>query len=476
MKRQLILGLILVLLAGAAFGTYFFVDHYQAQKEAAEIEKAKALQLSDLNSDDVQTITIHTADMDYTLEKGSSSNQWNVAEGSSDMNVNNSYLSTICTYGSALTASEDLGTVSDADKEKYGLTDPIIISLATDTDKVTLSIGKQTATKEYYYVMRSGDDHAYLVPSSTAQYLAANETTLRYRYIVADTSSPFTVLSLQRDGTDVYTMENQDNTWKMTVPYNLPIALDNSKLSSLTISLQELQIEEFAAKDVTEKDYAAYGVDHPAYQLKLEQENGDTTTLLFAEYDPLVSSYVNCLHVESNEIFTFDSSSLSFLQANASDYLMKSLYSPTMDTVSTLSIQYKGSYNDQTLDFQTTFTMDSSTGTYSCDNTDFSNAGTETVNAFQKLYTQATGLSYEEIQPDAAVPTESGSPALTMTYTLKDGTVHTVQLYANDDKTYWAYIDNQFSYALVRQRALSGNGKMLECYTEFMKAFQEAAS
>ena len=34
MKRQLILGLILVLLAGAAFGTYFFVDHYQAQKEA----------------------------------------------------------------------------------------------------------------------------------------------------------------------------------------------------------------------------------------------------------------------------------------------------------------------------------------------------------------------------------------------------------------------------------------------------------
>ena len=112
MKRQLILGLILVLLAGAAFGTYFFVDHYQAQKEAAEIEKAKALQLSDLNSDDIQTITIHTADMDYTLEKGSSSNQWNVAEGSSDMNVNNSYLSTICTYGSALTASEDLGTVS----------------------------------------------------------------------------------------------------------------------------------------------------------------------------------------------------------------------------------------------------------------------------------------------------------------------------------------------------------------------------
>ena len=63
MKRQLILGLILVLLAGAAFGTYFFVDYYQAQKEAAEIEKAKALQLSDLNSDDIQTITIHTAEI-----------------------------------------------------------------------------------------------------------------------------------------------------------------------------------------------------------------------------------------------------------------------------------------------------------------------------------------------------------------------------------------------------------------------------
>ena len=33
MKRQLIIGLVLVLLIGVCFGTYFGIDHYQTQKE-----------------------------------------------------------------------------------------------------------------------------------------------------------------------------------------------------------------------------------------------------------------------------------------------------------------------------------------------------------------------------------------------------------------------------------------------------------
>lgn len=33
MKRQLIIGLILVLLIGVCFGAYFGVDYYQTQKE-----------------------------------------------------------------------------------------------------------------------------------------------------------------------------------------------------------------------------------------------------------------------------------------------------------------------------------------------------------------------------------------------------------------------------------------------------------
>ena len=42
MKRQLIIGLILVLLIGVCFGAYFGVDYYQTQKEEKAAEEAAA--------------------------------------------------------------------------------------------------------------------------------------------------------------------------------------------------------------------------------------------------------------------------------------------------------------------------------------------------------------------------------------------------------------------------------------------------
>ena len=53
MKRQLIIGLILVLLIGVCFSAYFGVDYYQTQKEEKAAEEAAALQLSSFDSDAV---------------------------------------------------------------------------------------------------------------------------------------------------------------------------------------------------------------------------------------------------------------------------------------------------------------------------------------------------------------------------------------------------------------------------------------
>ena len=58
MKRQLIIGLVLVLLIGVCFGTYFGIDHYQTQKEKKAAEEAAALQLSSFTSDDVTKLVL----------------------------------------------------------------------------------------------------------------------------------------------------------------------------------------------------------------------------------------------------------------------------------------------------------------------------------------------------------------------------------------------------------------------------------
>ena len=69
MKRQLIIGLILVLLIGVCFSAYFGVDYYQTQKEEKAAEEAAALQLSSFDSDAVTKLVIHTPELDYTIDK-----------------------------------------------------------------------------------------------------------------------------------------------------------------------------------------------------------------------------------------------------------------------------------------------------------------------------------------------------------------------------------------------------------------------
>ena len=66
MKRQLIIGLILVLLIGVCFGAYFGVDYYQTQKEEKAAEEAAALQLSSFDSDAVTKLVIHTPELTRT--------------------------------------------------------------------------------------------------------------------------------------------------------------------------------------------------------------------------------------------------------------------------------------------------------------------------------------------------------------------------------------------------------------------------
>ena len=73
-------------------------------------------------------------------------------------------------------------------------------------------------------------------------------------------------------------------------------------------------------------------------------------------------------------------------------------------------------------------------------------------------------------------PPENGTPSLTITYTLKDGTTRIVELVKRDDTTYWARVDGVYTRTVVRQNALSGSGKMLEKYSELMTVISSSAS
>lgn len=478
MKRQLIIGLVLVLLIGVCFGTYFGIDHYQTQKEKKAAEEAAALQLSSFTSDDVTKLVLHTPELDYTIDKDDDS-KWQVAEGST-LHINTYYIDALCTYGCGVTATKDLGAAGEKQLETYGLSDPVSIAYYTDdADKPvkTLYVGKQNPTNTSFYMMQDDDDHVYLVDSDTAGYLYVTKTQLRYRYLLDDLSSSFTALTLKRGDETVYTFQDMDGNsdWQLTEPLSTPIGADNSKLSNLFNNITELEADDFGDSDVTADKYASYGFDKPAYTFQLTQANGDTTTLLVKEFDPSVSSYVDCLRVESNEILKMDSNYLSFLEDNASDYMLSTVYKVNLTDISAFTVQYHGSFNDTTLDIDRSFTADSDSETYSCDGKQITSADTELLESFQTFYTALSNLSYESLDTAADVPTDT-DPALHLTYTMKDGSTHTMDLVKKDDTTYWAFIDGTFTHAVVRQRALSGEDKVLVAYTAMEKLLDAAAA
>ena len=81
------------------------------------------------------------------------------AVNATDIRINTYYITALCTYGATLTASEDLGPADEETKKSDGLDDPIAITYYTDSAQDTIYIGNQTATKEYFYVMKRATTH-----------------------------------------------------------------------------------------------------------------------------------------------------------------------------------------------------------------------------------------------------------------------------------------------------------------------------
>ncbi len=450
MKRQLILGLILLVLVAAAFAAYFLVDRYVANKEQKAAEKAAELQIASFNSSAVTKLDLHTPELDYTVEL-TDAGDWAVTN--EELNINSYYITALLTQGCDLTADKDLGIVGETEMESYGLTDPISITYYTDSGSVKIYVGNSSPTNEYFYMMKEGSDHVYLVDADVAGYLYVTKGQLRYRYVMEDTSAEITQVSLKHGDAFVYDLTLTDGEWEMTEPFDLPLTINYANLTSLFVDIQHLEADDFGEpeEEINREN---------AYTFRFTLESGEVTTLIFEEYDPLTVSMVKCLREETGDILIFESSYITFLQSKAEDLLLESLCEPAIEDVKELTFQYEGSYNDKTVSIDDTFAWNADEGTYSRNGKAFSSE--EAIAAFQRFFLNATIICYDEIDLSQKLPAEE--PALTLRYDCTDGSTRELTLYRKSATTYLACVDGEFVYALVRQRELSGDDMILEAY------------
>ncbi len=458
MKRQIIIILSLVILVGMTLGAYFFVRNSNEKKQQEAAEEAAALQLVQFNSNDINKIELQTPDGTFSAVLNESG-IWEL-EQEVDFKINPYFLNSVAGSLCNLTASENIGPATEDIKKQYELDDSYVVTLSTDSSSRTLYTGKLTATEEYYYVMTDASDNIFLVEADYGDYLCPNRNSLKNIYVQTNQSSPIDRMTLTHDGEVLYDLQKkEDDTWKMLSPIESDF-IDLVNISNLQTDILEWIIDKFGEENITEEQYAKYGFDHPAYIFYFSQEDGTETTIYAKDYDANSTEFVECLQKETGQIFYCAANYISLLQSTTADFLSDNIYNVAITEVSAVDIQMEGE--------ELSMKIDAENEQYTVNNIDVDALGSDAVSALTLFYQSISDITADTFYPMEEKP--EGEPAVSITYTLTDGSKEVITLLKKDDQTYYALRNDEYSGLLVERSQFTTRTGILEMYNRLKKA------
>ncbi len=452
--RIMVVGLIGLLLL--ATGGYLLADFIIGQKEQAAYEETASLVLFSFDSDTIDKVTIDSEEGHFLIEQGADTWLLTETDYPHDFILNTSYISTVCSYMSELTAEKKFDT-KDQDLAAYGLDTPSILTCYAGSTAYTLEIGQPSATQEYFYVKKPDDDTIYGISFEYGALLSGDTSYLKSTYLLSFSETTVSEVTLERDGETAFDFILENGQWQMLAP--LPEASINSaQVKSFLTSLVRFELDSFIMIADDSTDLSKFGLDNPRFTLNITQTDGTETTIHFADYSEQDGS-VYLIYEDSRQIATLSTSIASFLHTEASELLNEDILPVTMDQVTAV---------DATAD-DIAFHMDIdyANAQYSFDGTDITALGDDAISLFKSLFDTMANLSFESLDIDADVNTET-EPTVRFCYTLTDGSQTELSLIPIDDITYWAMIDGEYTGMIVRRRSVSGNIGVLTFHEKMM--------
>lgn len=171
---------ILVLLAGLVVGIHF-VNLYNEQKRLEELAAQttaapKKVELVTLSKDDLEEITVISADSvsgeEKTFIRTGEARDWKW-KNNTDLDLNktliNGLADNVAQITSINTVSDDLESNSDV----YGLKDPAhtIKIRTTEGEEIEIYVGSKSPSGTYYFMAVKGDNHIYMLGPTLYSYL-----------------------------------------------------------------------------------------------------------------------------------------------------------------------------------------------------------------------------------------------------------------------------------------------------------------
>ena len=462
MKKQIVLILSLIVLVGITVGILLFVNNIEANNLAEEERIAQEKNLVGVQSNDINRIEIKTTDDVYCAYLNESG-LWEL-ENETDFEINTYYLNSMASQLSALTATDIICPVAEADLAGYGLEDPAtVITLHENDNTHVINVGKLSATEEFYYVTIDGRDNVYSVSADYADYITANKNSLKSIYILRNSDSEICSISLDAHGEKVYELEmNDDGIWEMNKPLKLTDRVNGSKVSSLTTTIRQMIVDKFGDEHITEEQYAEYGFDSPEYVFSFGQRNGETTTLLVQDYSLDDTTFVSLLCKETGQMFYMESTYTGFLQDIADNYIINTIYNCSVSEIAEINIQW----NERT---DAEITMDNDAEKYTVNGTDLSIVNSDAFSVMEDFYNKIQALKYDTFILECPVD-ESADPDITITYTLNDGTETAIDFIDHDSENYAVFVNDEYMHFTISKKNFTAREGIYDYYDQLLDA------
>lgn len=305
--RYILITLIIAVVLGGAI-TALLLTQPETEEESSSSSTSSTTDISVFSYDDadIASITVKNSDGELKVltrtetveasssedEKSSETEEKTVfyLDGIDEDVQSSSSVSTLAGYGTALSATSEIGNKEDLSLAEYGLDSPEVTVTTTlkDGTETSYSVGDQSPLSGYYILY---NDTVYVAVLSETLYKTpldfVTTTVLTITPPESDDSSTeaaneytsftFSGTNFPQEVKIVPQTDSLTSSFKLSAPYE--VNANTTTLENIMTSVESLTASSVAAVDPTDEQLEEYGLKDPAVRMSFTV-NGESYTLL----------------------------------------------------------------------------------------------------------------------------------------------------------------------------------------------------
>lgn len=333
-----------------------------------------------------------------------------------------------------------------ADISKYGLDGSYYVEGKTEKGVAyKLILGSILYNREGYYAMLEGGTTVYSISNYSANQIYASRAEILDLNIFQGSLNEVKSFTLYKDEEIQFTVEsdpNPDIVWIITHPVLSKADIYNA--DEMINNLLGLSRYEYI--DVNPEDLSLYGLENPNYSITININEMDYTMLIGRE--DIISNTFFARMSDSEEVFSIDASTMTFLDNEAIDMVYIIPYVPRLTNVKSVEIDIAGL---DTLLLEMEYNPELNMMDYTFNGTLINMvAGAQTWGSF--FFQQMISVPVVDLEPEWEI---SGEPYGRLVYTYTDEVFETIEYYERDEDTCYFVRNGYYSGLVIDRNAIS---------------------